>query len=96
MTHNSILWRGKEILIFEASCCDEIILLLLVAIAGAQHHLACLITEYLQLLMRRVFANIFHLREKDMLGVIEILRRLWTITNSSLNLRSDIVPRLLI
>jgi hypothetical protein len=45
MTHNSIFGRGKEILIFEAARGDEIILLLLVAITGAQHHLACLVAE---------------------------------------------------
>ena len=61
MTHNCIFRRGKEILIFQAACGDEIILLFLVAITGAQHHLARLITEYLELLMSRVLANIFHL-----------------------------------
>jgi len=45
MTHNSILWRCEEILIFEAARGDEIILLLLAAITGAQHHLASLVTE---------------------------------------------------
>ena len=46
MTHNRIFRRCKEILIFQAGSGDELILLL-VAITGAQHHLACLITEYL-------------------------------------------------
>lgn len=96
MTHNCIFRRGKEILIFQAARGNEIILLLLVAVTGAQHHLACLITEYLQLLMCWVFANIFHLWEKDMLCVIEILGRLWAIADSSLHMGSDVVPRLLI
>lgn len=43
-----------------------------------------------------VFANIFHLWEKDMLCVIEILGRLWAIADSSLHMGSDVVPRLLI
>ena len=96
MTHNRIFRRGKEILILQAARGDEIILLFLVAITGAQHHLACLITEYLQLLMCWVFTNIFHLWEEDMLCVIEILGRLWTISNSSLHMGGDVVPRLLI
>ena len=95
MTHNSILWRGKEVLIFETARGDEIVLLLLAAITGAQHHLACLITEDFKLL-GWVLANIFHLGEKDVLGVVEILGRLRAVADSSLHVRGDVVPRLLV